>query len=144
MNVDCSTSHQYVCETAMVSAQSADTSSSSGYQDTMLWSLLAPLTILAGGFLFYICSKWKAKRRGPDHQYLPEEESEQISSTHSLVHDQTNGTGTGTGTRSPQQMSAANNGKYLSKYNYDQTSPEETMEIQLQMRSYAPLTQNSV
>jgi hypothetical protein len=147
MNVDCSASHQYVCETMRVfthtASDGAEDGASSNEQETMLWSLLAPITLLAGGFLFFVCSRWKSAHRGPDHQYLPDEESEQVASTHSLVHDDRS---SGSSRLShTQQGSPDNNGKYLSKYNYaDQSSPEETMEIQLQMRSYAPLTQNSV
>lgn len=139
MNVDCSSSHQFICETSMTPTQS--TGNPDDYlheKESMLWSLFVPLTFLAGGLLFYCCMKYQSnkKRAGPDHQYLPQEESEHISSTHSLVQSSTN---------QNSNPSTHQNSKYLSKYNYsDGSSPEETMEIQLQMRSYAPLTQNSV
>jgi hypothetical protein len=151
MNVDCSSSHQFVCETLMTQTKSTSGSLDNSQETTMLWSLLAPLTLLAGGFLFYACMKWKAARRryGPDHQYLPDDDTESVASTHSLVENHQNtspNSSTHQGPRSAtsqQQHSPDNNGKYLSKYNYS-NSPEETMEIQLQMRSYAPLTHNSV
>lgn len=142
MNVDCSSTHQFICETFLIPTESTgapnDDLAILHEKENMLWSLFVPLTFLAGGLLFYCCMKYKSstKRPGPDHQYLPQEDSEHISSTHALVND----------TRSQNlHSSTTQNGKYLSKYNYsDNSSPEETMEIQLQMRSYAPLTQNSV
>lgn len=148
MNVDCSSSHQFVCETSMIQTTPAAGSSNTSQDDSMIMNLLIPLTLLSGAFLFYVCMKFKGAKRnhGPDHRYLPDDDTESVTSTHSLVENHQNGsppTSTHLHRGPREQQSPDNNGKYLSKYNYS-NSPEETMEIQLQMRSYAPLTHNSV
>lgn len=152
MNVQCTSSHQYVCETNMVTMETVpldnnedNNDDEAEFHNLLIWSLLIPGTLIAGGFLFYSCSKFKSNRR-TDRQFLPTDEPEYVSSTHSLVHSQSDHHNNNNNNNNVKfSQPDPHNGKYNSKYNYKgDTSPEETMEIQLQMRSYAPLTQNSI
>lgn len=143
MNVACDTPHQYVCEANRIvhytSGLTNEANVNSSSSELLFWSLFIPAVVIVGGLLFFFCSKFKKSLRGSSrlssNQYIPsDDDSENIASTHSLVQNHQLGS-------SDRDLS----GKYQSKYNYHgDSSPEETMEIQLQMRSYAPLTQNSV
>mmetsp|Transcript_3312 Transcript_3312/g.5175 ORF Transcript_3312/g.5175 Transcript_3312/m.5175 type:complete len:467 (-) Transcript_3312:126-1526(-) len=138
VNTPCEEEHQYVCQSKAVTYTKSEDTSSSTTARTVLLSLFIPLCLFVGAMLFYFCVI-REKRPTTDWVRCPffsgkvnrfsrafgDDEEDPAASTHALV------------SREMTALSPIRGG-------YDDgSSPEETMEIQLQMRSpYTAVSQN--
>lgn len=124
-NADCSSSRQYICESSLLHVEASGDSAALSDSSVVLFVLL-PMTLFAGGVLFFLCGGKKYQsltmfRRQPGVD-VTDEDTESVASTHALVD------------RAERDIA-----HLKTRLELDDPSPEETMEIQLHMRSYSPL-----